>query len=200
MFKKFQNRIITIEGADGTGKDTVINILHEKYPNSYIARFPDRSNISGNIINKILKKEIAFPDSFAFQSLMLVNKIETLLSVNNDKKINPKLFFFCRYYESAMIYGLNDGIPPEYSFTINSILPKSEITFILDGKKYRTDSEHYEQTEAQNNIAKNYRILAKTYNWNIINNARTPDEIADDILQKIINHMNEKYEYWDGIL
>ena len=194
MFKKFLNKIITIEGADGTGKDTVINILHEKYPDSYIARFPDRSNISGNIINKILKKEIAFPDSLAFQSLMLVNKIETLLSIDNNKKINPKLFFFCRYYESAMIYGLNDGIQPDYSFTINSVLPKSEMTFILDGKKYRTDNEHYEQTEIQKSIAKNYRILARAYNWNIVNNERTPDQIADDILERVLTYINNKYK------
>lgn len=194
MFKKFQNKIFTIEGNDGCGKDTTVDLLHKKYPDSYIIRFPDRSNITGNIINKMLRKEITFPDPLAFQSLMLANKIETLINVKNDKTINPKMFFFCRYYESALIYGLNDGIPVELSSELNSVLPRSEMTFILDGKKYRTDNEHYEQTDVQKNIAKNYKKLTRKYNWTIINNIRTPDEITDDILERIKLHMENTYE------
>jgi thymidylate kinase len=194
MFKKFENKIIVIEGGDGSGKDTCVDLLHHKYPDSYVVRFPDRKNFTGNVINKILKKEISFPDPIAFQSLMLVNKVETLLNIQKDRSINPGLFFFCRYYESAMVYGLNDGIPVDLSHTLNSVLPKSEMTFILDGKKYRADNEHYENTEVQENLVKNYRILARKYGWNIVNNERTPDEIADNILEKIRQHYEATYE------
>lgn len=189
MFEKFKNRIITLEGADGTGKDTVTDILQIKYPNSYVVRFPDRTNITGNVLNRILKKEIPFPYPLAFQSLMMTNKVETLINIDNNKCIKPKLFFFCRYYESAMVYGLNDSIPADLSYIINSVLPKSEMTFVLDGKKYRTDNEYYEQTDVQINLTRNYRILSRAYNWNIVNNERTPDEIADDILEHIEYHM-----------
>lgn len=189
MFEKFKNRIITLEGADGTGKDTVTDILQIKYPNSYVVRFPDRTNITGNVLNRILKKEIPFPHPLAFQSLMMTNKVETLINIDNNKCIKPKLFFFCRYYESAMVYGLNDSIPADLSYIINSVLPKSEMTFVLDGKKYRTDNEYYEQTDVQINLTRNYRILSREYNWNIVNNERTPDEIADDILEHIEYHM-----------
>ncbi len=189
MFEKFKNKIFTFEGADGTGKDTLVDILHEKLTDSFVVRFPDRTNITGNIINKILKKEIAFPNPYAFQSLMLANKIETLINISRDRTINPHVFLFSRYYESAMIYGLNDGIPVDLSRDINSVLPKSEMTFILDGKKYRADNEHYENTEVQENLANNYRKLAKAYDWNIVDNRRTPTEIADDVYQRILSHM-----------
>lgn len=188
MFNKFYNKIYTIEGGDGCGKDTCVDLLHKKYPDSYIVRFPDRSNITGHVINKILTKQTPFPDPYAFQSLMLTNKIETLINIQKDKNIDPKRFFFCRYYESAMVYGLNDGIPVVLSQELNSVLPKSEMTFILDGKKYRADNEHYEQTEVQENLSRNYKTLARAYNWNIIDNRRTPDEIANDILKRIWEH------------
>ncbi len=188
MFEKFYNSIVVIEGADGAGKDTITDLLHEKYPDSYVVRFPDRSNVTGQVINKILTKQIPFPDPLAFQSIMLVNKVETLLNIQKDKNINPKYFFFCRYYESALVYGLNDGIPADFSMNLNSVLPKSFMIFILDGKKYRADNEHYEQTEVQDNLVKNYRELAKKYRWNIVDNKRTPNEIVDDILERIRKH------------
>ncbi len=189
MFEKFFQTIYTIEGADGTGKDTIIDILHKKYPNSYIVRFPDRTNETGKVINNILTKKAPFPHPLAFQSLMCLNKVETLTNIDRNNKIDPEIFLFCRYYESAYVYGLNDGIPISLSQDLNSILPKSEKTFILDGKKYRADGEHYEQTEVQDNIAKNYREIAIKLHWDIINNDRTLDEISEDISERIKNHL-----------
>jgi len=197
MFSKLHNKIITIEGADGCGKDTLVDLLHKKYPDSVVIRFPDRNNMTGKVLNSILTKQIPFPHPLAFQSLMLANKIETLTSIVSDKEncaySRPKLYFFCRYYESAMVYGLNDGIPTELSLQLNSVLPKSEMTFILDGKKYRADNEHYENTEVQDNLTKNYRELAKIYNWQIVDNRRTPEEISNDVLERIKRHIENTY-------
>src|SRR4030066_1651187 len=101
MFSKLHNKIITIEGADGSGKDTLVDLLHKKYPDSVVVRFPNRNNFTGKVINSILTKQISFPDPLVFQSIMLVNKIETLTSIVNDKEnctyFRPKIYFFCRY-------------------------------------------------------------------------------------------------------
>lgn len=186
MFKKFKNRIITIEGADGTGKDTVTDLLHEKIPNSYVVRFPDRTNKTGNVLNKILKKELPFPDPLLFQSLMLANKIETLHNIDLNPNIRPEWFIFCRYVPSGLIYGNYDGLPIGLTVEINSVLPESSRTFVLTGKNYGHNTEHYEQTEIQRWISEEYIRLAELFNWELVSNLETPEEIADIIKRKMI--------------
>lgn len=188
MFEKYKNKVITIEGPDGTGKDTITDILHKKISDSYVVRFPDRKNVTGRVIDKILSREIEFPDPLAFQSLQVCNKIETLITIDNLPEINPKIFIFCRYYESTMVYGKLDNIPVYLSQKINSVLPQSTITFILHGKKYCTDNEHYEDIEKQKKITQYYQDFAKQFGWKLINNMRSPKQIADDIINEIKRH------------
>lgn len=186
LFEKFKDRIIVIEGADGTGKDTVVNLLHRKIGNSTIVRFPNRDNLTGHLIDKILRKEEPFPNGCLFQSLQLANKIETLVDIEKQN-FNPDLFIFCRYIESSLVYGAMDGLPLGFSEDINSILPEPLMTFILYGKNYGHNSEHYETIDIQNNVSEKYRELSYKYHWNMISNLGTPEEIVDEIIEKI-NH------------
>ena len=185
MFENFKDKIITIEGADGTGKDTICNLLQEKLENSVVVRFPNRDNLSGQIIDAILKKQ-KLMEPLSFQALQVINKIETL----RTNSYTPKYFIFCRYYPSAYVYGMNDGIDLKYSQTINSVLPRSHLTFILHGKNYGKHDEYYEQDDIQNKISQNYLELAEKFGWQVIKNYQKPDSIVQQILEKI---SEEKY-------
>ena len=186
MFENFKNRIITIEGADGTGKDTICNLLQEKLKNSVVVRFPNRNNLSGQIIDAILKKQNPM-EPLSFQALQVINKIETLRTTC----YTPDYFIFCRYYPSAYVYGMNDGIELKYSQTINSVLPRSYLTFILHGKNYGKHDEYYEENDVQHKISQTYLELAEKFNWNVIRNYQAPDAIVQTILEKI----NEEEKY-----
>jgi len=191
MFEHFKNKIVTIEGADGTGKDTICNLLQEKLPNSVIVRFPNRANPSGQVIDAILKKQKPM-EPLSFQALQVINKIETLKHIERSSVIcNPDYFIFCRYYQSAYVYGMNDGIPLEYSQDINSVLPESWLTIILHGKNYGKHEEYYEQDDVQNKISQSYLDLAKKFGWTKIINHHTPDEIVSMILDAISRRQEE---------
>ncbi len=190
MFEGFKNKIITIEGADGTGKDTICNLLQEKLPNSVIVRFPNRANASGQIIDAILRKQKPM-EALSFQSLQVINKIETLKHIERSSTIcDPDYFIFCRYTPSAYVYGANDGILLSYSQDINSVLPESWLTIILYGKNYGKHEEYYEEDDIQSKISQNYLELAKRFGWTKIKNCYKPESIVLMILEAI--KMREK--------
>jgi len=180
MFENFKNRIITIEGADGTGKDTIANLLHEKIPDSEVIRFPNYKIPSGERIKAILKKEVPFPGAYEFQSLQLANKIMTL-----HENHHAKVFIFSRYFESALVYGLSDGLPLDFLLQIHLVLPESRWVFILSGKNYGKNSEYYETDDRQKIISNIYLNLAIRMNWIVIDNNRPPDNITNEILSEI---------------
>lgn len=185
MFERFKNKIITIEGADGTGKDTVCNLLQENLPNSVVVRFPNRANPSGQVIDAILRKQKPM-ESLSFQSLQVINKVETLKNIERSSAISdPDYFIFCRYTPSAYVYGMNDGLPLEYSQDINSVLPESWMTIILHGKNYGKHDEYYEQDDAQSKISQSYLNLAKKFGWTVLRNHHKPQEIVSMILDAI---------------
>lgn len=192
MFEGFKNKIIVIEGADGTGKDTICDLLQIKLKNSVVVRFPNRNNQSGQIINAVLKKHMLM-EPLSFQALQVINKIETLYEIS--KLPDADYYIFCRYYPSAYIYGLNDGIDINYSVMINSTLPRSWLTILLHGKNYGKHEEYYEQDDVQSKISQTYLDLAKTYGWTKIKNCYKPESIVLMILEVI--KMREKEAQYD---
>lgn len=184
MFEIFKDKIITIEGQDGSGKDLITTLLSTKIPNSKVVRFPNYEINTGKRIKNILTRDTRFPGNYEFQSLQLANKIESILDLNFNNP--PDVFIFCRYWESSLIYGLSDGLPADFLLKINSVLPKSKQVFILSGKRYgNKNSDYYETDCKQKRISELYLHFAKKLNWQVINNDRIPDEIVNDILSKI---------------
>ncbi len=188
MFESFKNKIIVIEGADGTGKDTICDLLQKQLENSIIVRFPNRNNRSGQIINAVLKKQLPM-EPLSFQALQIINRIETLHDVESMNN-SPDYYIFCRYTPSAYVYGLNDGIDINYLAIINSVLPRSWLTILLHGKNYGKHEEYYEQDDIQKKISQSYLDLAKTYGWTKIKNCYEPESIVLMILEAI--KMREK--------
>lgn len=184
MFELFKNKIITIEGQDGSGKDLIASLLCAKIPNSKVVRFPNYDINSGKRIKSILRRDRRFPGNYEFQSLQLANKIETLLNLELFDN-PPDVFIFCRYWESSLVYGCLDGLPPDFIININSILPRSKQVFVLSGKTYgNKNSDYYETDCKQKRISELYLHFAEKLNWEVINNDRTPDEIVDTIIKK----------------
>lgn len=172
-------KIISIEGPDGVGKSTVIEILKQKFPSPLYLKFPDYSNTTGKIIKQILTKELPFPDPLVFQSLQLANKVETLFMYPN-----APLIITDRYIDSTIVYGSLDGIPKCLLWRLNSVLPYPFISFVITGKNFRLNSDHYEAQHIQEKIHQLYESLViNTPNHYLIkNNDKRPDQIADKIL------------------
>ena len=191
MFDELDNvKFITVEGADGTGKDTVAQELHKSLKGSLLVSFPYRFNLTGRLIDDILQKKKPMLDPLSFQSLMLANKIETLKDIckticTNEK---PSHIIFARYLQSSIVYGMLDEIPANFTVKINRVLPESNNVFILHGKVYKNfenKAEYYETERKQERVSALYLKCAEDFGWNILDNNRPVKSIVSEILSTI---------------
>jgi len=175
-------KIITIEGSDGTGKDTICELLQNKIDNSKVIHFPNYESFPGHYIKQVLTKKLPFPGEMNFQAVQLADKIDTLQTLNLTFKL-PKVLIMCRYLESS--YAYRHELPLQYVVNINSVLPQSDYVFVLYGNNYGKNSDYYETDEKQKAISQRYLDLAKRFNWKLIDNNKSPDAIVDEIMQTL---------------
>ncbi len=175
-------KIITIEGADGVGKDTVCELLQKKIDNSKVVHFPNYDSFPGHYIKQVLTKKLPFPGEMSFQAVQLADKIETMHTLNLTFEL-PRTLIMCMYLESSYAYG--HELPLQYVVNINSVLPQSDYVFVLHGKNYGKNSDYYETDEKQKAISERYVQLAKQFGWTLIDNNKSPDAIVDKILNKL---------------
>jgi thymidylate kinase len=175
---------------DGSGKDTVCDILLKSFPDSIYQHFPNYDIPSGARIKSILTKKLPFPGALEFQCLQVINKAETLVHLSDTYRkspVTPSCFIFNRYKESTLVYGVHDEIQESTNNIMLQMLPDSAITIILSGKCYRMNNDHYEVKEKQDKINELYCSFAKQHAWNIVSNDRRPEEIVHEILKIIKN-------------
>lgn len=186
MFENLKNtNIITIEGCDGSGKSLISTMIQKQIPDSLLISFPNYQSLSGHRIKQILTKKVPHPGELEFQSLQLSDKIATLHTINLYDDI-PQTLIFCRYVESSYVYGkANEEVPLQFLVNINSVLPQSDIVFVLHGKNYGKHSDYYETDTLQQKVSDLYLQYAQIFNWHVINNNKTPKEIVDEILLQI---------------
>lgn len=128
--------IVAIEGIDGCGKTSVVaavvRVLARRQKERLVRSlaFPDRSTVTGQVINEHLKATpggVGWLDPYTHQALQVVNRLERLPELKDDMFINV----CSRYTPSAFVYGRLDGCAPEWLSRVTGGLPPADLNVLL---------------------------------------------------------------------
>ena len=205
------SKLISIEGADGTGKTTqslaLVNNLKKHKKEAILAREPGGTNI-GEILRNILKNE---KNIEPISELLLFQAARTELI---EKVIFPalnsnKIVVVDRYKDSTLAYqGFGRGIDMELISLLNNITTKNldpDLTILLDMPVkeaiYRTRQRQSEEKKHQKNIATNFEdedidfhkrvsegfktLAKKSDKWIIVNGALDITQISQIIWEEV---------------
>lgn len=192
---------IVFEGIDGCGKTTLSNMLVDYYTNklnksTYKFVFPDRTTITGKIIDDILSKKISGMNNETLHLLFSSNRYEKkqqINQLNNDNNI-----IICdRYSYSGIAYSTTTGCDYNFAKSTELYLPKPNYLIYLNitpeiALSRGKGDELYEKIDFQQNVYNNYnKILSDTdiigYTQIIKINA---DNDLNTIFQQIITTLN----------
>ena len=205
------SKLISIEGADGTGKTTqslaLVNNLKKHKKEAILAREPGGTNI-GEILRNILKNE---KNIEPISELLLFQAARTELI---EKVIFPalnsnKIVVVDRYKDSTLAYqGFGRGIDMELISLLNNITTKNlepDLTILLDMPVkeaiFRTRQRQSEEKKHQQNIATNFEdenidfhkrisegfktLAKKSDKWIIVNGGLDITQISQIIWEEV---------------
>jgi len=207
-----QGKFFVIEGVDGSGKSTQMEILSKKLSliniKHYLTTEPTDGPI-GVVIRKVLRKEILVSDS-ALAGLFLADRLDHLENEENGlaKIISQGTHVITdRYYWSSFAYH-SLHLPMEWVIDINSKcaeILKPDITFYLDLapgesirriKQSRATTELFEEKKILENVRNNYlksiELLGEKENVVVINTNenKSPEEVFEEIWVHISKSLN----------
>ena len=183
-------KFIVIDGLDGSGKDTQVNLIAEAYEkrgrNVTIRSHPCNDNKYGRKSKQALLKtgklnHIKATIYFGLDAIRSVHKY----CFNKDVDV----LIFSRYILAVMY--LPDGINSIVYKIVETVLPTSDCMFFLDitpEESLRRIGSRHEETEMFENIdslrENRERSQKFTYNWNVIPADDAPDVISQKIIAK----------------
>lgn len=135
--------IIAIEGIDASGKATQSKIIAERAKGVVVA-FPTYSTPAGQAILGNVRDEwsamvrlgdLPWVDgkvnALVLQALMTINRFEMLPAIQALRDAGTPVIFD-RYYASAVVYGVDDGLDRSWIELIQAQLPEPDAFIYLD--------------------------------------------------------------------
>ena len=182
---------VAVEGIDGSGKSTVIELLAETLPRVYVTKEPSGGPIGRLIREWALRGGSVDPHVDAL--LFAADRIE-----HYRREIEPKLrenFLVIteRYIESSIAYQGAAGVPIDFILYINSLVPKPDLTVILDVDPQiaveriarRGGVEKFEHATFLRRVREIYLRRAEEEGYPVVDASRPPDVVARDVIDII---------------
>lgn len=185
-------KFIVIDGLDGSGKDTQVNLLAKEYEKRG-REVTIRSHPSCD--NKFGKKS-----KLALLKKGKINHIKATLYFGLDALRSVHMYCYSKdtdvvifsRYTLSVAY-LPDGVNTVVYKIVSAVLPKSDCMFFLDvtpeESKRRIDSrgEDEEMFDSLEDLKKARSKAQKvTYEWNVIPGDDSPDVISQKIIGKCL--------------
>jgi dTMP kinase len=195
-------RIIVLEGLDKSGKTTQSRLVYDHYNSIFpgevfLFDFPDYSTRIGKEIKMFLEGKVSYSNEVK-HILLSANRWEKKSEIENLKN-SEKIIILNRYYQSNLAYGLTNGIDLNWLMNLDKGLPKEDLVIVLDidswvsqkrGTDNRFELDEFEKNRRfLENVRKNYILLAKKFNWYIINSNREVNDVFNSILD-VVNSSN----------
>jgi dTMP kinase len=199
-----KGKIIVIEGIDQAGKGTQSNLLQSglllnslKFSgnNCTIMDFPDYNTPIGQEIRAFLdgKRNYTLETQHV---LMSANRWEKKKEIDSLIE-NGTIIIMNRYYQSNLVYGVSHGLNLKWLLNLDRGLPKEDVVIILevnpktsyrrvprDRDTYPRGRDTFEMDQKLlTKVHKNYRKLAKQFNWKIVNGERASEVVQNDIMK-----------------
>ena len=167
--------IVTIEGADRSGKSTQAKMLVDWLEGSgYKARFfkfPDYSTECGAKIAEYLRSKSTSPEML--HTLMAENRRERRADILQAAS-EAHVVIMDRYCESNIVYGMANGLDRKRLEEMDRQMPKSDAVILLDidaarAHGRRTDGDAFESdTTLMRRVADGYRREAAQNGWYVV--------------------------------
>ena len=189
-------KIIVVEGTDKAGKRTqsrlLINALKIYGVRCAKMDFPDYTTPIGQEIR-------AFLDGRRNYTMEVKHM---LLSANRWEKKNEiermikkgTIIIMNRYYQSNIVYGVSHDLGLEWLLNLDKGLPKEDLAIVLEVnpnisyQRAPRDRDTFEMDQKLlMKVHKNYRILAKQFNWKIIDGDRDSEQVHNEIMNIVKN-------------
>ncbi len=196
MPRKKEGKFIVLEGPDGCGKSTQVELLsnwlkNEKYQVKHTKEPTD--NPIGKVLRKSLNDEIEMPPET--QALLFAG--DRSLHVSNIIKPcleSGKIVITGRYLPSSLVYQPSLGLSREWIEKINKYAINPDLTIVIDvppevGTKRvdnTGDSDKFESNlELQKKVRNSYKKLAKEKNYPIIDGTKPKETVHEKIKNKV---------------
>jgi thymidylate kinase len=219
---------VVIEGLDASGKQTHSKMLAEILGAKRFS-FPNYESVTGKAILGHLKKEWTCVDNgllsdgsgrfaapstiherdqslnaLVFQALQTANRLEILPEIEMARRVGPVVFD--RYWQSAAVYGVLDGLSPELALRIQAgALPQADVNILIDisveesfkrrperRDRYETDAEYMQKV--RNGYLRLWgersdrggKYAADADRWIVVDGIGTVEEVQERIRSKIV--------------
>jgi dTMP kinase len=183
-------KFIVIDGLDGSGKDTQVNLIAEAYEKKgrkvTVRSHPCSDNKFGRKSKQALLKtgKINHIKATVYFGLDAIRSVH-MFYYNSDVDV----LVFSRYILAVMY--LPNVVNTIVYKIVAFVLPTSDCMFFLDitpEESLRRIGSRHEETEMFENIdslRKNRERSRKfTYNWNVVSADDAPDVISEKIIEK----------------
>ena len=187
-------KILVIEGADRSGKETQTKLLQEYLFNRSFnvseIEIPKYSSLTGKLIRRMLNNGSAQSLKHTFQIVQFINKFMVQTVELPDVRSCNDFVIFDRWSLSSVIYGKATGIDDEFVYTLYDRLIEPDCTIILCGSTYaKNEIDSYEaDDQLQIRVKHLYREWARVHQKNCIlvdTEGKTPEEISKKIIYEL---------------
>jgi len=194
----YPGKFVVIEGIDGCGKTSQINLLVEflkkKKKDVIVTKEPTEKSKAGKRIRQVLEGKLKM-DPLELQKLYVQDRKEHL-----EREIVPalkkgKIVVCSRYFFSTLAYGSAEGIEMDLLMKMNKRFLLPDLVIILKAspsvcleriKERGKKEEFFEKKEKLERVSKIYEKMPSLFkNVIIIDGEREIEEIFDEI-KKIV--------------
>ena len=180
---------------DKAGKTTqsrvLVTALRNKGKLCASLDFPDYSTPIGREIKSFLDGKRDYPDETKLM-LLSANRWERKETIERMLS-NGTILVMNRYYHSNLAYGVSKNLELDWLMTLDRGLPKEDLCIVIEirptiseSRSQHTGDLFENDKDLLKNVYKNYRKLAKLFNWKIINGERSKEEVSRDILNMVL--------------
>jgi dTMP kinase len=186
-----KGKIIVVEGIDKAGKGTQSRLLIKALKNSGIRcvkmDFPNYSTPIGQEIRAFLEGRRNYTMEVKHM-LLSANRWEKKNEIERMIK-KDTIIIMNRYYQSNIVYGVSHDLGLEWLLNLDKGLPKEDLAIVLEV----SPNISYQRVPGARDIFemdqkllmkvhRNYRILAKQFNWKIVAGDRDSEQVHNEIM------------------
>lgn len=186
-----KGKIIVIEGTDKAGKGTqsrlLINALKLSGRICTIMDFPDYTTPIGQEIRAFLDGRRNYTVEVKHM-LLSANRWEKKKEIESMIE-KGTIIIMNRYYQSNLVYGVSHGLDVKWLLNLDRGLPKEDIVIVLEVNPHTSyqrvpeDRDAFEMDQKLlTKVHKNYRKLAKQFNWKAVNGEKVSEQVHNEIM------------------
>jgi dTMP kinase len=210
---------IVIEGCDRFGKSTQTRMLLELFLRcglrATMFSFPNYDSPTGKIIQEHLYNKVFLAkydrsrsqyDALVFQCVQSCDKYAVASQILADLK-DGQIVVCGRWWQSAFVYGLDDGLDPLWLKDVHACMPMADVNILLDfdpdeaarrvpegGDRFDRDLlKQRRLRDSYLHLWQDYAKIQGSQRWPMVSADGTPEEVHKRIVDCIKKHLTFTY-------